>query len=229
MPFGDVSYLAALAAGFLSFFTPCILPMIPAYIMFITGSALEEDVVNNRKLAVGRTLLFVLGFTIIFIIMGTSASLVGQMFNRNRIVFTKLSGAIIVFFGLILAGFVKSPFKSGGIRMPKGLSGSAGALVMGMAFAAGWTPCFGPVLAGILVLAGASSSISKGILLLLTYSVGMGIPFLLTALFINVFVSLLQKMERVVPVILKIGGTIMIIFGLLIFFDKVVWITKWLI
>ncbi len=229
MPFGDVSYLAALTAGILSFFTPCILPMIPAYIMFITGSSLEEDVSANRKLAVGRTLLFIMGFTIIFILMGTSASLVGRMFIQNRAIFTKVAGAIIVFFGLILAGFVKSPFKAGGIRMPQGLSGNVGALVMGMAFAAGWTPCFGPVLAGILVMAGASTTLSKGILLLFTYSIGMGIPFLLTALFINVFVSLLQKMEKVVPVILKIGGIIMIIFGLLIFFDKVTMLTQMLI
>lgn len=229
MPFGDISYIAALTAGVLSFFTPCILPMIPAYIMFITGSALEEDVVSNRKLAVGRTLLFILGFTIVFIIMGTSATLLGRLFVQNRAVFTKLSGAIIVFFGLILAGFMKSPFKSGGIRVPEGLRGNFGAVIMGMAFAAGWTPCFGPVLAGILVMAGGSQTLSKGILLLLVYSVGMGIPFLLTAMFINIFMTFLQGMEKVVPVILKVGGIIMIAFGLLIFFDKVDLITRLLI
>lgn len=226
MPFGDVSYYAALTAGVLSFFTPCILPMIPAYIMFITGSSLEEDVTSNRRLAVGRTLLFILGFTIIFVIMGTSATLVGRLFVQNRAIFTKVSGAIIIFFGLILVGLVKSPFKSGGIRMPQGLSGNIGALVMGMAFAAGWTPCFGPVLAGILVMAGGSATFSKGVTLLLIYSIGMGIPFLLTALFINAFTSMLQRMEKVVPVILKIGGIIMIAFGLLIFFDKVTILTQ---
>lgn len=226
MPFGDVSYYAALTAGVLSFFTPCILPMIPAYIMFITGSSLEEEVTANRRLAVGRTLLFILGFTVIFVIMGTSATLVGRLFVQNRGIFTKVAGAIIVFFGLVLAGFIKSPFKSGGIRMPQGLSGNLGALVMGMAFAAGWTPCFGPVLAGILVMAGGSATFSKGVLLLLTYSIGMGIPFLLTAMFINVFVSALQKMEKVVPVILKAGGIIMIVFGTLIFFDKVTMLTQ---
>ncbi len=97
---------------------------------------------------------------------------------------------------------------------------------MGMAFAAGWTPCFGPVLAGILVMAGGSATFSKGVLLLLTYSVGMGIPFLLTAVFIGAFSSALQRMETVVPVILKIGGIIMIIFGVLIFFDKVTMLTQ---
>lgn len=229
MPFADVSYIAALTAGVLSFFTPCILPMIPAYIMFITGSSLEEEVASNRKLAVGRTLMFILGFTVIFVIMGTSASLIGRAFIQYRGLFTKLSGAIIIFFGAVLAGFVKSPFKSGGLRVPKGLTGNLGALVMGMAFAAGWTPCFGPVLAGILVMAGASATLSKGILLLLVYSIGMGIPFLLTAMFINVFVSLLQRMEKIVPVLLKVGGVVMILFGLLIFFDKVVLISQLLI
>ena len=229
MPFGDVSYYAALTAGILSFFTPCILPMIPAYIMFITGSSLEEDVTSNRRLAVGRTLLFILGFTTIFVIMGTSATLVGRLFVQNRAIFTKVSGAIIIFFGLILAGFVKSPFKSGGVRMPQGLSGNIGALVMGMAFAAGWTPCFGPVLAGILVMAGGSATFAKGVILLLIYSLGMGIPFLLTALFINTFTSMLQRMEKVVPVIMKTGGIIMIVFGILIFFDKVTMLTQMLL
>ncbi len=110
--------------------------------------------------------------------------------------------------------------------MPQGLSGNIGALVMGMAFAAGWTPCFGPVLAGILVMAGGSATFTKGIVLLLVYSLGMGIPFLLTALFINAFTSMLQRMEKVVPVIMKIGGIIMIVFGVLIFFDKVTMLTQ---
>jgi len=229
MPFGDISYIAALTAGIISFFTPCILPMIPAYIMFITGSSLEEDVMSNRKLAVGRTLLFILGFTIIFVIMGTSATLVGRLFIQNRAIFTKLSGAIIIFFGLVLSGLVKSPLKSSGIKMPQGLSGNIGALVMGMAFAAGWSPCFGPVLAGILVMAGGSATFGKGIALLLIYSIGMGIPFLLTALFINAFTSALQRMEKVVPILLKVGGIVMIVFGALIFFDKVNWLAQFLL
>ncbi len=229
MPFVDISYIAALTAGVLSFFTPCILPMIPAYIMFITGASLEEDVASNRKLAVGRTLLFILGFTVIFVIMGTSASLLGRIFVQNRMVFSKLSGLIIIFFGLVLAGLVKSPLKSSGIRMPQGLGANLGAFIMGMAFAAGWTPCFGPVLAGILVMAGGAATVTKGMLLLLVYSLGMGIPFLLTALFIGIFAKFLQRMERVVPIVLKVGGFIMILFGLLIFFDRVSLITRFLI
>ncbi len=229
MPFADISYIAALTAGVLSFFTPCILPMIPAYIMYITGATLEEDVASNRKRAVGRTLLFVMGFTVIFLIMGTSASLLGRFFVQNRAVFSKVSGTIIIFFGLVLTGLIKSPLKSSGIRMPQGLGANFGAFIMGMAFAAGWTPCFGPVLAGILVMAGGAQTIGKGISLLLVYSLGMGIPFILTALFIGYFAGLIQKVERIVPVILKVGGFVMIAFGLLIFFDKVGFITQFLI
>lgn len=224
MSFGQVSYVAAFMAGVFSFFSPCILPMIPAYIMFITGASLEEDVKGNRIKAVVRTSFFILGFTIIFMIMGTSASLIGRMFQENREIFTKISGGLIVFFGLVLMGVIRSPFQSSRIRLPKAVKGNAGAFLVGMAFAAGWTPCFGPVLAGILVLASASSTWGQGVFLLATYALGMGIPFLLTALFINEFSRVLQKSEKIVPVVLKIGGGIMVVFGLLVFFDKMMWL-----
>ncbi len=110
--------------------------------------------------------------------------------------------------------------------MPRGLSGNLGAFVMGVAFAAGWTPCFGPVLAGILVLAGGSATFAKGVVLLLIYSFGMGIPFLLTALFINAFSSMLQRAESAVPILLKVGGAVMVLFGALMFFDKVTMLSQ---
>lgn len=227
----DVSLPIAFGAGFLSFFSPCILPMIPAYIMYITGVNAEEDVTRKRMLALRRTLAFILGFTIIFIIMGSSATIIGKVFIRNKDIFSKISGIIIIVFGLNMMGIIKLKFLNFNKRAaaPKKIVNWFSSMLMGMAFAAGWTPCFGPVLASILIFAGGAATISKGIILLLIYSIGMGIPFILTALFINVFDKLLTRSERVLKYIPIISGVVMVIFGLLVFFNKVINISRILI
>lgn len=226
----DVSLPLAFGAGLVSFFTPCILPMVPAYIMYITGSTMEADVNNRRMLALLRTLGFVIGFTIIFMIMGTSASFVGRLFIKNKDIIGKISGIVMVLLGLNLMGV----FKLGGLnkekrfKLPKNTSWFS-SLLIGMAFAAGWTPCFGPVLGAILVYAGKSSTLGDGVLLLLVYSIGMGIPFILTSLFINEFNSFLLKNEKFFKYIPKISGLLILIFGILVYFDKVINISRLLI
>lgn len=219
----SISIGVAFGAGFLSFFSPCILPMIPAYIMYITGISLEDELDKKRLFAFTRTLGFVMGFTIIFMIMGTSASFLGKLFIRNKELFSKISGIIIILFGLNMIGVLKLRFlnlekKS---KAPK-ITSWFSTMLMGMAFAAGWTPCFGPALASILMLAGGAATVSKGVYLLLIYSLGMGIPFILTALFINEFSKLINKAGKLLDFVPKISGIIMIIFGLLIFFNKMV-------
>lgn len=228
MLFNDVSLPIAFGAGFLSFFTPCILPMIPGYIMYMTGSTLESEVQERRLFALTRTLGFVLGFTIIFMIMGTSASFVGKLFIRNKDIVAKVSGALIIIFGLNMTGLLKFDFArlSGRVKTPKKMTSWFSSVLMGIAFSAGWTPCFGPVLASILVYAGGSDTISKGVLLLLVYSIGMGIPFILTALFINVFTNWMNRAEKFMKYFPIIGGVFMIIFGLLVFFNKVINISR---
>ena len=228
MLFNDVSLPIAFGAGFLSFFTPCILPMIPGYIMYMTGSTLESEVQERRLFALTRTLGFVLGFTIIFMIMGTSASFVGKLFIRNKDIVAKVSGALIIIFGLNMTGLLKFDFArlGGRVKTPKKMTSWFSSVLMGIAFAAGWTPCFGPVLASILVYAGGSDTISKGVLLLLVYSIGMGIPFILTALFINVFTNWMNRAEKFMKYFPIIGGVFMIIFGLLVFFNKVINISR---
>jgi cytochrome c-type biogenesis protein len=227
----DVSFPIAFGAGFISFFSPCILPMIPAYIMYITGVSLEEDLISKRKLAIFRTLAFVLGFTIVFIIMGSTATLLGKIFVRNRQVFSKISGAIIVIFGLNMMGIINLKFLNFNKKAsaPKKITNWLGSLFMGMAFAAGWTPCFGPVLASILIYAGGADTVSKGIILLLVYSIGMAIPFILTSMFINVFEKFLNKSDKILKYIPKFAGIIMVIFGLLVFFNKVINISRLLL
>lgn len=228
---GDVSFGLAFGAGFLSFFSPCILPLIPVYIMYMTGVTVEEDLKKNRMIALTRTLGFVIGFTIIFMIMGTSASFIGKIFIRNKNIFSKISGILIVLFGLKMMDIIKLDFLSieKKLSAPKKMTSWFSSILMGMAFAAGWTPCFGPILASILIYAGTSATVSKGIYLLLVYSIGMAIPFILTALFINVFNNFLKKYEKAISYIPKIGGFIMVIFGLLVFFDKMMIISQLLL
>lgn len=224
----NVSIPIAFGAGILSFFTPCILPMIPAYIMYMTGSAAEREVNQKKLIALARTFGFVIGFTIIFIIMGSSASFIGRMFIRKKDIFSKISGIIIIAFGLNLMGVIRLKFLSVDRRVsgPKKVNSWFSSILMGMAFAAGWTPCFGPILASILIYASTSNTLSQGVFLLFIYSIGMAIPFILTAVFINVFSRFLEKAEKIMMYLPKISGLIMVIFGLLVFFNKVIDISR---
>jgi cytochrome c-type biogenesis protein len=227
----DVSLPIAFGAGFLSFFSPCLLPMIPAYIMYITGVDVEDDLSKVRVRALIRTMGFIIGFTTIFMIMGSSASLLGRVFVQNKDIFFKVSGALIVLFGLNMMGVLRFNFLSSEKRLksPKKITSWFSSVLMGMAFAAGWTPCFGPVLGSILIFAGTSATVSKGVLLLFIYSVGMAIPFLLTALFINVFISWMAKAEKFMKYMPIISGVILVVFGILIFFNKMTMISSLLI
>src|SRR5690554_1378409 len=165
MDLGNVSLPIAFGAGFLSFFSPCILPLIPVYIMYMAGVNLESELEERRLIALTRTIGFIIGFTIIFMIMGTSASFLGKIFIRNREIFSKISGALIVIFGLNMMGIIKFKFLDMEKKMkaPKKVSNWFSSILMGMAFAAGWTPCFGPVLASILIYAGGAATVSKGV------------------------------------------------------------------
>lgn len=231
MNLGDVSIPIAFGAGFLSFFSPCILPLIPAYIMYMTGVSVENEIEEKRWVALTRTMGFVIGFTIVFMIMGTSASFLGKIFIRNKDVFSKISGIIIIIFGLSMMGVIKLNFLNmeRRIKAPKKVTSWFSSILMGMAFAAGWTPCFGPALASILMYAGGADTVLKGVYLLLIYSLGMAIPFILTALFINVFTNLMSKAERFIKYIPMIGGFMMVVFGILIFFNKMMNISRFLL
>lgn len=217
----DVSLPIAFGAGFLSFFSPCILPLIPAYIMYITGTSLETEVKKKRIFALIRTIGFILGFTAIFMMMGLSATFLGRLFVRNKVLFTRISGLLIIFFGLNMVGILDISFfkNSKNIKAPK-ITNWFSSFLMGMAFGAGWTPCFGPILGSILVFAGTSDVISGGTFLLCAYSLGMAIPFILTALFIDTFTNFMNKAQNTVFYITKIGGVVLVIFGLLLLLNR---------
>ena len=231
MNLGDVSFPIAFGAGFLSFFSPCILPLVPAYIMYITGTSTEEDINKKRALALYRTLGFVIGFTIIFIIMGSSATLLGKLFIRNKVIFARISGLLIIIFGLNMMGIIKIKFLNINTRVkaPRKITNWFSSVLMGMAFAAGWTPCFGPVLGSILMYAGGTATVSKGVYLLLIYSIGMALPFILTALFINTFTRFMNKADKFLKYMPIISGFIMVVFGLLVFFNKMMSISRFLL
>ncbi len=224
----NVPFVVAFGAGLLSFFSPCILPLIPVYIFYISGTTMADAQVSSRKTMV-RTVGFVLGFTIIFILMGSTASAVGRIVLRGRIWFTRLSGVLLLTFGLQMLGVLQLPF----FEMEKRLQGPrktgswATSILIGMAFAAGWTPCFGPILASILILAGQSDTMAQGMLLLLVYSLGMGIPFLITAFFIDRFKGFLAKNERLIRLLPRLGGVVMVIFAILLLLDKMGRVVSW--
>lgn len=215
----EVSFIIAFIAGFASFVSPCVLPLVPAYISYITASAVDK----SRLFILVRAVGFVIGFSIIFVLLGASASYLGQLFIRYKLLFTRISGIIIVVFGLHLTGLVKIAlfYRQTRVTGPTEAKNILGSTLMGMAFAAGWTPCVGPVLASILLYAGTVDTIVRGILLLLAYSLGLGVPFILTALFIKQFGALSDKLKKYLPLISKLSGLIMIIFGVLMFLNLI--------
>lgn len=222
----EVSFIIAISAGALSFFSPCVLPLIPAYITYLTGTMMEDELESRKWFTLTRTFGFILGFTMLFIVMGISASLIGRFLLRYRPIFTKVSGALIICFGLYMIGLLKLNFlsKERRLRAPK-ITNWFSSVAMGMAFAFGWTPCVGVVLGSILVYAGTSATVSKGAYLLLAYSTGLAIPFIITALLINKFSKFLLSSEKVIPYVMKIGGIIMVVFGLFILLDKMYLLT----
>ena len=216
--FLQVSYWTAFSAGVASFFSPCLLPLIPAYIMYMAGAYDSQTISQKRKLILFRTFGFIIGFTIIFMLLGISASALGRLFATHKTLLARISGILIVFFGLYLMGFLKLPILSKDYRKSKtrGKMTFFTSIGMGMAFAFGWTPCFGPILGAILASTAAMSrNVADGAFLLWIYSMGMAIPFIITALFINTVEKYTQKLSEHSETINRIAGVIMIVLGIL--------------
>ena len=214
--------ISAFVGGIFSFISPCVLPLIPVYISYISGISLEE-LQEKGKLApvIINSFIFVLGFTVVFIFYGASATFIGQFLAKYKGVLAKIGGIIIILFGIHLTGIFRFKFldyeKKLNVRSkPLGYIGS---FVMGFAFAFGWTPCIGPILAAILVLAAQKETLFQGILLLFVYSMGLGIPLILSGIFINYFFKAFSKIRRHFRKIEIVAGILLIILGILVFFD----------
>ncbi len=231
---GDsVGVLAAFAAGLLSFLSPCVLPLIPAYLSIMTGLTTTELSEDSRPTAqvMVPAVLFVLGFSIVFVALGASASVIGRFLSEYRELIEKVAGVVVVLFGVFMLGIIKLPGLYGEARFDMGRARSLGrgaAFVMGMAFAAGWTPCVGPILGTILALAGSTGSVTAGALLLLAYSLGLGVPFLLVALLFGRATPVLRWLSRHSLVINRVAGAVLIVVGILIFTGRLTVLAGWL-
>jgi cytochrome c-type biogenesis protein len=203
----------AFIAGVLSFLSPCVLPLVPSYLAYVGGSGANAA----KSVAIRNSLFFILGFSLIFIGLGASASVLGSFLREYRSQLMLVGGVIVVLFGLIMLGVFKLPFLYRDTRFQfKGNSSTPwGALLMGMAFAAGWTPCIGPMLGGILTQAGASETLGQGIILLAAYALGLGVPFFLAALATERFLSFSKGFRKHLPWVERGAGALLIIAGVM--------------
>ncbi|MBN2226757.1 MAG: cytochrome c biogenesis protein CcdA [candidate division Zixibacteria bacterium] len=222
----SISYFSAFLAGGLSFVSPCVLPLIPGYISFISGVSLEE--LTDREKASKHlwrvfvnTLFFVVGFSLVFIALGASASFIGQWLFQNLALFNKVAGVLIFLFGLHVAGVFRIKALNYEKRFHAGQRkfGVFGSIVIGVAFAFGWTPCIGPILGSILTMAANQDTISHGIILLTFYSAGLGIPFILTAVLFNFLIGFFGFIKRHFRAVEMISGGLLMLIGVLIFFN----------
>ncbi len=228
----DISYPFAFLAGILSFLSPCVLPLVPSYVSFITGISFEDLTAGvDRKqvmyLTITNSIAFISGFSTVFITLGVSSSAIGSFLFEYLDLIRIIGGILVIIFGLFIAGFLKLDFlmRDKKIRLGGKPAGYFGTFVVGMTFAAGWSPCIGPILGTILVYAGSKGSAVYGLKLLAVYSLGLAVPFFISALAINSFLSYSKKLVRYMRVIMIISGLLLIIFGIMLLTDKVRYIT----
>lgn len=231
----SISIFTAFLFGILSFISPCVLPIIPGYLSFISGLSLEQMQSGNKKENLRKvfynSIFFVLGFSVIFTLLGASATLIGQFLLKNINVAGKIAGVFIIILGVHLTGLIKLSFLNYEKRFHTSRKslGYLGSFLVGLAFAFGWTPCIGPILAGILAIAGQQETVYQGILLLSVYSLGLGIPFLITAVSLNAFFTLFEKVKKYFRFIEILSGVLLIIVGLLMITDSLTLIANYLI
>ncbi len=217
--------IAAFLAGIVSFLSPCVLPLVPGYVSLISGVGLDE-LKSDRKGLFGRVMLnslaFVLGLSVVFILLGAAASEVGQLLSQYKALISRIAGLVIIVFGLHLTGImpIKWLYTDARMHNVKGGSTPWGAFVMGFAFAFGWTPCVGPILAVILGFAAAQDSLIKGVGLLAIYSAGLAVPFLLTALMIQRFLAFYSRFRRHLHTLEIVSGALLIALGVLLALGK---------
>ena len=223
---GTLSLGLAFVAGLVSFLSPCVLPLVPSYVTFVTGMTLDELTTNGRRAARRRAalhaLLFVLGFSLVFVTLGATATAIGATLRRALPLLQQIGGVVIVAFGLAMLGVLRVPWLMRDRRMhlasrPAGLAGS---VLVGVAFGAGWTPCIGPVLASILLYAGMEATMMRGILLLVAYSVGLGIPFLVAAVGLNWYLAGARRLTRWLRPLELVAGALLVLVGVLLFTGK---------
>lgn len=232
----DVGYGAAFLAGLLSFVSPCVLPIVPPYLAYLTGLSFDQMSVNGRDPVVARRIVlaaaaFVLGFTTVFVALGATASLVGQAVAEWFDTLSILAGVLIIVMGLHFLGVFRIAllYREARVEVTRKPAGPLGAYVMGLAFAFGWTPCVGPVLAAILFVAGSQETALRGAVLLAIYSLGIGLPFLLAAAFATRFLAFATRFRRHMAAVEKVMGGALVVTGILFVTGQMTTISYWLL
>ena len=228
---GEVSLgiTISFTAGLLSFLSPCVLPLIPSYVSFITGLSIDE-VQHSRRVTLVHSLLFIAGFTIVFLALGATATVLGRLLVRHRDWVGRIGGVLVIVLGLYLLG----AFNIGVFAREKRVHiankplGYLGTLVVGMAFAAGWTPCIGPILGGVLTYTASSADLNRGLVLLFAYSLGLAVPFLLAALMIDRFMEAFQRYRGALVWISRASGVLLIAVGILMITGSMTVLSAWL-
>jgi cytochrome c-type biogenesis protein len=224
----DISFPLAFLAGIMSFLSPCVLPLLPSYVSFITGVSFEDlttgtDRRKIRYLTITNSLTFILGFSSVFVALGASSSAVGKFMFEYQEWIRIGGGILIIVFGLFVAGFLKMDFlmRDKKVHLSGKPAGYVGTFLVGMTFAAGWTPCIGPILGTILLYASSQGSAFYGFKLLAVYSLGLALPFFISSLAINSFLSYSKKLMRYMRVIMIVSGLLLILFGILLLTNRV--------
>jgi cytochrome c-type biogenesis protein len=233
----DITYPGAFLAGILSFLSPCVLPLVPPYLCFVAGVSLDELVaegdrpVSRTRHVMASAAAFVAGFITVFTILGATASALGQVLAEHFDLLSYFAGAVLIVLGLHYTGILKIQWLYREMRFhpDEKKAGLIGAYVVGLAFAFGWTPCVGPVLAGILMLAGTEQSIAEGTGLLFAYGLGIGLPFLVAAFFAGRFLGFAQRFRRHLPTVERVLGVLLIITGVLFLTNGMATISYWLL
>lgn len=219
-----VGWLLAFGAGLLSFFSPCVVPIVPGYLSLVSGVAIGSQPATRRQTerVVVASVLFVLGFTLVFVALGAAVGLLGGLLDGSRPMFTRLAGLLMIAMGLLVTGLIRVPMLARDYRVHfvDRSYGPVGVVVIGMAFGFGWTPCIGPVLASILLYAGTAETAQDGALLLVVYSLGLGIPFVLSGLLMSRAVNALGWVRRRLRTLNLVSGSLLVLLGSLFLFNQ---------
>jgi cytochrome c-type biogenesis protein len=225
----NLGLLVAFTGGLLSFLSPCVLPLVPSYLGFVTGFTYDE-MANRRRIAMVHAALFVTGFTIVFMLFGASATALGRVLKYYEVWFQRIGGVLIILFGLYCLGVFRLRWleQDARLHLDRKPVGFLGSVLVGMAFAAGWTPCIGPILGGILGLAATEADLSRGMVLLGTYSLGLAVPFLLAAFAVETFLDWFQRFRRHLRWVQRASGVLLLLVGFLLVSGQFTRLAAWL-
>ena len=230
----NIGVLTAFAAGLISFLSPCVLPLVPGYVSYVAGSSTEALVgrpIAHRLPAVGLSLCFVLGFSTVFIVLGASATALGQLLLSYRQELNIIGGSVVIVFGLFMLGLANFPWLQREIRLHPAIGGGRpfSAYVLGLAFAFGWTPCIGPILGAVLTVSAASATVAGGVSLLGIYSLGLGVPFVLAALFTDALVARLKMIGRLGRLLQTVAGSLLVLMGVAMITGQLTAVAYWML